>query len=312
MASPAVQNALASVGAIQGISQSYVDFTTKLVTDVMNALVASQISQMRAFADLVSTLERGLAAFKSQATASSVVIKWIEGRIPESGTDPTKIAVPANLSASSADIIANLYATKLVTILGAPANGGKYVLPSAAAQSDPSGYMTSLTGKTLTNSDVPSTAGTGTDYTNSANTLPAADSKNNIAIDLVSAVITMMSDDADNSYQQLDKLVQMGMMRVVVTDGHILTKMKFSMDTSDSSQHSFSDIYSSSFAVSASAGASWGWGGVSARTSYSSFNVQTSNDHSQTSTDIQVAITGEVLVNYKSDYFPQLKSQAKP
>ena len=66
MASPAVQNALDSVGAIKGITQSYVDFTTKLVTDVMNSLVSSSISQMRAYSDLVGTLERGLGAYKAQ------------------------------------------------------------------------------------------------------------------------------------------------------------------------------------------------------------------------------------------------------
>ncbi|HTY38389.1 MAG TPA: hypothetical protein VMH23_14820 [Bacteroidota bacterium] len=301
MATPAVQNAIDSVAAINGISQSYVDFTTKLVTDVMNALVASSISQMRAYADLVSQLERGLAAFKSQAATQQGTIAWMRSRVPESADQQNAavVIVPKSLQQSSVDVIKNLYANKLASVLGA----GTYGMPK-----------TDITSLTVTPTFDPTDFGaldgsTAKDYT--ANQLPAA-VNGVIPIDLLSAVKTMMAGDAQDAYQQLDKLVQMGMMRVVITDGHILTKMSFEMETSDSSQHSASDVYGSSFAVSASAGAGWGWGSASAKTSYSNFKVKTANDHSQTSTDIHVAMMGEVLVNYRSDYFPLLPSQAKP
>jgi hypothetical protein len=332
MASPAVANALASVSAIRGISQSFVDFTTKLVSDVMNALVASSISQMRAYADLVGTLERGLSAYKAQVSTPQAIIAWLESRIPETGSGPAALKAPTDkLSQHSADTIRDLYATKLVSILG-PASGkpgatptSVYVLPKPGGSvglsaedmlSAPTSITasTALLGLALDAKDIPKTDGTGAiDYTVPANAL-AVDSttEKNIPIDLLSAVYMVMRDDAEQSYSQLDSLVKMGMIRIVVPDGHILTRMTFQMDTSDSSQQSSADVYGSSFAVSGSAGASWGWGSASIKASYSSFSTHLAQQSSQTSTDIQVAMMGEVLVNFKSDYFPLLPSQAKP
>ena len=308
MASPAVQNALDSVAAIKGITQSYVDFTTKLVTDVMNSLVASSISQMRAYADLVSTLERGLNSYKAQVSTPQVLINWLESRIPETGSDIANLKVSTDaLSQHSADIIRDLYATKLVSILGpVSAPGTGYVLPGKKVAD-----MSTLATTTLDNTMIPKADATGATEYDKTN-LPAADANGNIPIDLLSAIQTTLCDDAAQSYQILDQLVKMGMLRIVVTDGHILTKMTFDMSTSDSSRQSSSDIYGSAFAVSGSAGASWGWGHAAVQASYSSFNVHASQSSSQNSTDIQVAMMGEVLVNYKSDYYPQLPSQAKP
>lgn len=323
MPSPAVQNALDAVPAIRGVTQSYVDFTTKLVTDVMNALVASSISQMRAYADLVSQLERGLSAFKVQAASPAPLIAWIESRIPETGTNAAQLTVPtAALSATSATVIKNLYATKLVSVLG-PAPGGPphgYVVPGftpAGMSGDPGAAAPLLVGAALpaaavgdpTNCHEYSTTAPqpqGTDP------LPAVDGNGNTPIDLASAVRTVLADDAASTYAQLDKLVSMGLLRIVITDGHILTKMTFEMRTSDASNRNSQDIYGSSVGVSASAGASWGWGSASLRASYNQFNVRIANEHSQTSTEIYTTMMGEVLVNYRSDFFPALPSQARP
>lgn len=321
MASPAVANALDSVAAIQGITTSYVNFTTKLVSDVMNALVSSSISQMRAYSDLVSSLERGLAAFKAQVSTPQAMIKWLQNRIPETGSDPTTLKIPTDsLSQASADIIRDLYGTKLVSILGT-ASDGPYVLPGFGAMGMSSLPNTpankiKLVNFALTDKQILKSDGTGakelissTKLTSTADPEEAA--KKVVEIDLLNAVLTVLAYDAAISYQMLDKLVQMGMSRIVITDGHILTKMTFNMETSDSSQRNSQDIYGSSFAVSGSAGASWGWGSASIKASYNSFNVHLANEHAQTSTDIQVAMMGEVLCNYKSDYFPALPSQAK-
>lgn len=173
-----------------------------------------------------------------------------------------------------------------------------------------------LVGAQLDKTDIPDPgdASGAVDYTDPKNPVSgiAKDGNGNTPVDLPSAVLAMMSDDAQNSYQQLDTLVRTGLLRVVVTDGHILTKMTFSMTTKDSSQRNSQDIYGSSFTASASAGAAWGWGSASLTASYNNFNVHLADEHGQTSTEIQVVMTGEVLVNYKSDYFPQLQSQAKP
>lgn len=177
--------------------------------------------------------------------------------------------------------------------------------------------MTQLLGAKLdgdTGGAIPHTDGSeAKDYTDLTKTLPTMnDTTKHIQIDLLSAVRTMMADDAANSYKQLDTLVRMGMMRVVVTDGHILTKMNFIMKAAAATQANSQDIYGSSFAGHASVGAAWGWGAASLGASYSNFSVHVADEHSQTSTDIQLALMGEVLVNFKSDYFPQLPSQAKP
>jgi hypothetical protein len=272
----------------------------------MNALVASSISQMRAYADLVNTLEKGLAAYKAQVQNKDVIIKWIETRIPETGTDPAKLKTPSdNIKQEAANLIIDLYQTKLVSILGAPASAKGYAPPGSKAD-----WADTLVDTQLTAAQVgdPSIA-----KPLDATSIPQPDTTTSlIPISLTSAVVTSMTDDAANNYDILDKLVQRGMLRIVVTDGHILTKMTFEMKTSDSDERTSADVYGSSFAVRASAGASWGWGRASASASYSRFNVHVANERSQTSTDILTTMMGEVLVNYKSDFYPALPSQAKP
>lgn len=315
----AVDNAIASVAAANGYAQTYVNFTTKLVTDVMNALVASSISQMKAYAELVSQLESGLAAFKAATIPTTSIVQWVESNVTETVSSPTALTqTPKALSQSSITAIQSLY-TKLVSILGQAPNG-IYVIPIGTDNTKYPKDMTnaSLVAGTITldKYSIPSTDGsTATDYTDPAKfaTLNGLkDGNGNTPIDLLSAVKTMFAQEATNSYKQLDTLVQMGFQRIVITDGHILTKMTFEMQASDASQSSQFDDQSSGTSASLSVGGGMPWLHASASVSHSEFRCKVANDHSQVSDQIHATMMGEVLVNYKSDYFPALPSQAKP
>lgn len=93
------------------------------------------------------------------------------------------------------------------------------------------------------------------------------------------------------------EMVFMGINRVVVTDGSIQSKLIFHIDTT--SDVKSKDSSSSSQGVSATPPYfSWfGLGGGMTRTSVSTVDVNTTSNMS-------VDITGDVKVNFKSDYFP--------
>ncbi len=129
---------------------------------------------------------------------------------------------------------------------------------------------------------------------------------------LVSAARLQM---ARSRQQLLASMVLLGINRIVVTDGAINAKVVFDLKASDQAQRearaSLYDSKSSSNVNKTAAGAHFGWGAAASsnvneqrhRTTVSS----SVDESSESKAEVKAKLTGEVRVNFKSDYLPMEK-----
>jgi hypothetical protein len=120
---------------------------------------------------------------------------------------------------------------------------------------------------------------------------------------------------ARSRQQLLSSMVILGINRIVVTDGAINAKVVFDFRAGDTAKRtagaSLYDRDTSYNRNTTVAGAHFGWGGAASANT----NVQTHmttvassvNEESESKQDMKAKLTGEVRVNFKSDYFPMEK-----
>jgi hypothetical protein len=120
---------------------------------------------------------------------------------------------------------------------------------------------------------------------------------------------------ARSRQQLLSSMVILGINRIVVTDGAINAKVVFDVRASDEAQRSAgASLYDRDTSYNKNttvAGASFGWGGAASANT----NVQTHmttvsssvSEDSESKQEMKAKLTGEVRVNFKSDYFPMEK-----
>ena len=120
---------------------------------------------------------------------------------------------------------------------------------------------------------------------------------------------------ARSRQQLLSSMVILGINRIVVTDGQINAKVVFDFRASDEmmrdAQAGLTDTQSSYNRNKSAAGVHFGWGAagsVNENVQRHMTTVSSSVDEtSESKQDMKAKLTGEVRVNFKSDYFPMEK-----
>lgn len=120
---------------------------------------------------------------------------------------------------------------------------------------------------------------------------------------------------ARSRQQLLSSMVILGINRIVVTDGAINAKVVFDFRASDQAARgaraSLYDTESSYNKNTTVAGAGWGWGGAATANTNIQQHVTTVSssvdEDSESKQEMKAKLTGEVRVNFKSDYFPMEK-----
>jgi hypothetical protein len=120
---------------------------------------------------------------------------------------------------------------------------------------------------------------------------------------------------ARSRQQLLASMVLLGINRIVVTDGAINAKVLFSLKASDQAQRkAAASLYDSQSSFNENTtvvgGGFLGWGGGSANVNRQQHvtTVQSAvEEGSESKAEINAKLTGEVRVNFKSDYFPMEK-----
>ncbi len=107
---------------------------------------------------------------------------------------------------------------------------------------------------------------------------------------------------AQGRQQTLATMVLMGMNRIVITKGRIKAGMGFRIDTTDRS----TSKYASNFETKHESQAKYGWflSPVSASVKSSVTYVSSTKKDSESALDVSADLTGEVDLQFKSDYFP--------
>ncbi len=101
---------------------------------------------------------------------------------------------------------------------------------------------------------------------------------------------------AEMRHQSLATMVMMGINRIVVSDGEINAKLIFHVDATESMSLTFNDYKPTNWNLAGQLGANaFGASGIV---------VNTTNVNAQSGVNMDVNLTGEVRVRFRSDYFP--------
>lgn len=260
-----VNDAMAAATRLNEIG--FVEFTTKLVSDVFDTLVASNLRQQQAFIELLQATSRSLTTYVNE-TKDDIgpgevmqVLTAIAPRnaeTPAASDSPTAVTAGGKLTADEA--------TKINTAL---------------AITDPDTNVVS--------NDKVAKAGNVDDK----------------VIDALRDAVAQRV--AANKYTLLKEMVKLGMLRLVVTDGTIESGLNFHSYGSDYLRNNSSRYSSQQFHFKANAQTGSilsAWVKASASTAYTSVNVSTSNTSSGSNSGVDVTITGGVKINFKTDYLP--------
>lgn len=239
------------------------EFTTKLVSDTFDALIAANIRQQQAYIELLQATSKTLTEYvndtKDDVTPEEIVQLFsviLPPASPQPDGSPTDIVVGGSLNATQRDAINTA--------------------------------LTVTDGSTTSNNSVAQTGDiSATRY--------AA---------LVEAAAVRI---AANKYTLLQEMVKLGMLRLVVTDGRIETRLTFHAYGSDSFARHTSDATRSSFAVRAQAqsgGLVSLWVKASASTAYNRVRVQTATTAERSNSGVSVQVMGGVTINFRTDYLP--------
>lgn len=239
------------------------EFTTKLVGDTFDALIAANIRQQQAYIELLQATSKSLTDYindtKDDITPEEIVQLFsaiVPVASPTTDGPPTDLVVGGSLDAEAARGV-----NEALAISDGSATSNDAVAQSGAI--------------TQTRYDA-----------------------------LVEAAAKRI---AANKYTLLQEMVRLGMLRMVVTDGTIETRLNFRAYGSDSFAKHTSDATRTSFAVRAQAqtgGLVSLWVKASASTAYSRVRVQTASTAENSRSSVDVQMMGGVRINFRTDYLP--------
>ena len=252
----------AAMGYAKQIEEiGFPEFTTKLVGDTFDALIASNIRQQQAYIELLQATSKSLSAYindtKDDITPAEIV-QLFSAILPPK--EPTADGPPSEIDANNETALSQDEAKTLNDALAVEG-----VTTTAVAKAQP------IKGQ----------------YD-----------------DLVAAAATRI---AANKYTLLQEMVRLGMLRLVVTDGTIETRLNFRAYGSDYFSKYSNDATTTAFAVRAQAqtgGLISNWVKASASTAYSRVRVQTTNTSEHSSSPVDVQMMGGVKINFRTDYLP--------
>jgi len=243
------------------------EFTTKLVTDVFDALVSANIRQTESYIELIQKVSKELSVFVNETKddiGGDEIMQFLSVLVPPDDAggdteDATKVKPNAELTEAEGDSL------RSALVISGIADNEKAV-PAASG------------GKVTVSQE--------------------AYGK------ILEAVASRI---AANKYDLLKEMVKQGILRLVVDNGVIETRMTFNTYGSSFYQSNASKYNRNSFEFKAKAktgGLVSLWAKASASTKYNSISVSTTNTTQQDKSGSTVNIFGMVRINFRTDYLP--------
>lgn len=234
------------------------EFTTKLVTDVFDALISANLRQMEAYSELVRATGKTLQEYINETRdeiSGEEIMKWIGGIAPQ-------LLEPRDGK---------------VELAGAEIDEGEANALNRALAIPGEAPVTVFAEGTIAETAV---------------------------ANILDAVAHRISADR---FSFLTQMVKMGVLRLVVENGIIETRLTFNTSGTSVSESATSSFRRSDFKVRASASTGTllsRWVRASASTAYSNVSVSTANASQRDVSGSQVQIFGRVQINFKTDYAP--------
>ena len=240
------------------------EFTTKLVSDVFDSLIAANLRQQAAYIELLQATAKSLKVFINDTKddiGAPEILQFLSAVTPpadpETADNLSKIAVGNSLTAGDVSALNDALKT-------------------------------------------PTDAGVTND-----NTVASAGNLTAARVDqIMDAVAIRLSV---NKYDLLQQMVKQGVLRLVVEDGVIETRLSFRTYGADYFSQTDKTANRKAFAFRAKAktgGFLSGWVKAQASTSYTNVKVRTIDTRSRSVTNTTVNIFGGVKINFRTDYLP--------
>lgn len=239
------------------------EFTTKLIGDTFDSLIAANLRQQQAYIELVRELGKDLKTYinetKDDIGPAEILMLLSAAAPPDNPTAtsaPTKVAEGNSLTAAEVTTVNNALEV----------TGGGVTSDNKVAEN---GNLTQA------------------------------------RVDKIMEAAAIRI--AANKYTLLQEMVKQGLLRLVVENGSIETRLNFRTYGSDYLTKTTHDAHRDSFAFRAKAksgGLVSLWVKAAASTSYTSVNVSTVDTRSSSFASTTVDIYGGVKINFRTDYLP--------
>lgn len=238
------------------------EFTTKLITDVFDALVSANIRQTESYVELLQAVGKSLTAYindtKDDIDGAQILQFLAAIAPPDDPDDPegpaaSKVEVNGELDGDEAD--------DLNQALAVPGESTPTVASSGTISEENFDEITEAVARRI----------------------------------------------AANKYELLQEMVRQGILRLVVENGEIETRLTFTTYGSTFAATKSSDYSRKNFNFRAKAKTGWAlskWVSASASTSYNSVRVRTTSTENRDTSGSQVQIYGGVKIRFKTDYLP--------
>jgi|SRR5215469_1683216 len=251
-------------------------FVSGLIQNVFQAIVDSSIQQMRAYGDLLANVAKTVDQFAQDNITENNARDYLAQKYPD------KLGIDTSQTSSG---------------FAAGDNAPPVVTPKLVTKGDdPEGALTAISADQGLDKPI-------TDI---------SDPEQEQAL-----VLKARLQMARQRQQLLASMVVLGINRIVVTDGLIHAKVVFDLQASDTAKRVSSASLYDSQENKSTTDMSASYGGWLSPVSASG-EVTTSSDHmttvqssldetSESKAQVKANLTGEVRVNFKSDYFPMEK-----
>lgn len=243
------------------------EFTAKLITDVFDALVAANIKQTESYIELISAVAKGVSEYINE-TKDDISGEEILQFL-------AKVVPPA-------DDDEDKTGTKVAeegTLTEGEADNLKAALKKTPDEIIPAETVPEAVGGTVT-----------------------------LNKDAYNAILNAAAERiASNKYYLLEKMVQQGILRLVVENGVIETRLTFSTHGSSFYQEKSNRFNRSTYnhrKRSATSGIVALFGRTASATNRTSLTISTAEKINQDRTGSNVNIFGRVQINFKTDYLP--------
>ncbi|MEZ5059854.1 MAG: hypothetical protein R2879_22705 [Saprospiraceae bacterium] len=273
----------------------FVEFTKDLVTGVFDSLVEAHILQMEEYATFLNSITQDLSTYINN-TQDSVTFDQISDfvlnyELPE--VDATALTASLNNlqappSGSSADATSAKPPATTDTWWGGLINGLAPAVSGLVDKVRDPGEIAGLEALNTYNNQVLQ----GTEM--ASRTIPTYSEIRNA----IAALIT------SNKYGLLQTMVKQGMMRLVVTEGEIETKITFSTWNNSTNQTQTKDKVRDKLKTKEKRGLFGKIFKGGDKTKSRTVTVNTAKSYQRDSSGTKVDIFGRVLIRFKTDYAP--------
>lgn len=239
------------------------EFTTKLITDVFDALVSSNIRQTESYIELLKETSKTLTQFVNDTKEDingEMVLEFLARVMPVTSVDKKNEVLLQDTKNKDNVILNSAEAAALTNAVR---------VPGLEVEGSPE--------QKFTDGSV----------------------KRDLILEAVAKRI------AATNHELLKEMVKQGMMRLVVENGQIETRLTFNTSSNITDRESTSSYNSSSYSKSRSGGTGRFislWAKASSSTKRNTLSVTTANTSNVSSSSTSINIFGGVKLNFKTDY----------